>query len=139
MMSYNGNQDSLKLLIDNLLEYPSLEYSEKSNLYIHLASYHEDRQVVDSAIFYATLAAEIDSIHQDSSSIPYTFYDLGNYQEGDVFKIIRCGTKILYHFKGMLIHAVALNDNNFEMYGELQANTTAGEDFKALVNFHPLL
>lgn len=64
--------------------------------------------------------------------------DLGAYVQGDEFKIIRCNSKILYQFKGILIHATALVDNNFTMYGELYVTTTMSSDFKAYISFHPL-
>lgn len=79
MMGYQEKPDSLKLMITELLEYKKLEYNQRSNLYIQLAGYYEDKEQLDSAIYYASMAAEIDSIHQDSSSIPFTYYDLGNF------------------------------------------------------------
>lgn len=64
--------------------------------------------------------------------------DIGIYQEGDLFHIIRCDNKILYTINGNIIHVTALNDNNFEMYGEVDVHGTTGVDFEALVTFHLL-
>ncbi len=95
MMGYYENPDSLKLLVDELLKHENLNYSDKSNLYIQLGGYYEDKEQIDSAIYYASLAAEIDSIHQDSSSIPYTYYDLGNFYVSN-FEYKNGISKILY-------------------------------------------
>ena len=95
MIGFQEKPDSLKFLIEELLEYENLDYSQKSNLYIELAGYYEDTEKIDSAIYYATKAAEIDSIHQDSSSIPYTYYDLGNFHVYN-FDYTAGITKILY-------------------------------------------
>ena len=77
IIGYEEKSDSVKILINELLAYDSLKREYKSNLYILLAGLHEDKEQLDSAIYYGNLAASIDSIYQDSSSIPYTFYDLG--------------------------------------------------------------
>ena len=77
IIGYEEKSDSVKVLINELLAYESLKREYKSNLYILLAGLHEDREQLDSAIYYGNIAANIDSIYQDSSSIPYTFYDLG--------------------------------------------------------------
>lgn len=79
MSGFYDKTDSLNYLIYELLENPKISYADSSDLYIELASYYEDRELIDSAIHFGTLAAVIDSLHQDSSSIPYTYYDLGNF------------------------------------------------------------
>lgn len=79
MISFHERSDSIRLLTNEILRLNKLEYKDESDLYMLMANYHEDNESLDSAIYYSTKAAIIDSIHQDSSSIPYTYFDLGNY------------------------------------------------------------
>lgn len=95
MLSFQQKQDSLKIVINELLRIENINYAEKSDLYIKLAGYYEDKERIDSAIYYSTKAALIDSIHQDSSSIPFTYYDLGNYHVAN-FNYKAGISKILY-------------------------------------------
>ena len=94
-LGYEEKSDSIRILINDLLPNEALDYNGRSNLYIELAGYYEDKEMIDSAIHYAGMAAAIDSTHRDSSSIPYTYYDLGNYYISK-FDYISGISKILY-------------------------------------------
>lgn len=95
MLSLNHKTDSVSIISRQLLALDNLDYKTISNLNLNLANYHEVNESVDSAIFYGTIATQIDSIHQDSSSIPFSFYDLGNYYITN-FEYEKGISKILY-------------------------------------------
>lgn len=83
LLDFNGKTDSTVLMAKQFINRKSSPQDLISNSLITIAGFHNENEVNDSAIYYATQAAVIDSIRKDSSSIPYTYYDLGNYYIDD--------------------------------------------------------
>ena len=77
--SFLNEFNAREKLAKELLLRDDINVYQKSDLFTIMAGISENAEKLDSAIYYATKAAEIDSIHQDSSSLPFTYYDLGNY------------------------------------------------------------
>lgn len=63
---------------------------------------------------------------------------LQSYQNGDEIRVVRCQQKILYYINDYLIDVVHLLNNDFEMFGEVDVQTTSSVPFNAYIEFHPL-
>jgi two-component sensor histidine kinase len=81
--NFMGKEDTVKLIVDDVLRYPKLEGWQSSNCHLYLGNIYGSRNEKDSALYHFKMAVTIDRELADSSSFPTSALDLGSYY-GDI-------------------------------------------------------
>lgn len=83
LVDFREDIDSIMLLCNQIIDDKRSPDLLRSNALLTLGGHYSGLEMIDSAIYFTTQATTIDSINQDSSSLPYSFFDLGSYYIAD--------------------------------------------------------
>jgi len=85
IIMYTDRREEAEKLCHKILSLPDVDPYLESNAYVHLATIKKSEFQYDSSKYYNHLAVTIDSITQDSSSLPFSCLDLATlyYETGD--------------------------------------------------------
>jgi len=62
--------------------------------------------------------------------------ELISYNNGDIYKVHRCNTQIIYYVNGTMVNIFDLDDNNFILAGEIDLVSGANINFNSSIEFN---
>ena len=145
LSSFYQQYDTLFTHTNLFINDKDIPLSFKSDAYSALSGLYQHIEKVDSSIYYALKATRIDSINQDSSSIPFSYFHLGtcysnNYQyelalekmlygrsyvrKMDAYKIPEIDIRIasIYYYLGNINKAYSLTESALEVAQKIGMN-----------------
>ncbi len=148
LSEFYRNPDTVKLYAKKVIGLEGVLPSDRSNAYNSLSTIYEMDQQLDSAFYYGKKATRIDSITQDSSSLPYSYFDLGTFymvtfqyetalekmlygrsyvRKQDAYKLPTIDTRIamIYFQLGNINKALELGESSYRMATEHNLQGTA--------------